>query len=125
MASLTASRMSASTMAMFSLPGDNLGATAGPHVLLRVTDTGGGIPSEQIKHIFRSHNEPAEGYLIRQVCMYGIAECILRLSQLTTDFKEIKELDINPLKVAEAGKGVRVVDARITLAAPAAGSPGA
>ena len=31
---------------------------------------------EEIRQIFRSHDEPAEGYKIRQVCMYGIAECI-------------------------------------------------
>lgn len=31
---------------------------------------------DEIQHIFRSHAEPAEGYKIRQVCMYGIAECI-------------------------------------------------
>jgi len=30
----------------------------------------------EIRHIFRSHAEPEEGYPIRQVCLYGIAECI-------------------------------------------------
>jgi len=29
-----------------------------------------------IRHAFRSHAEPEEGYPIRQVCLYGIAECI-------------------------------------------------
>lgn len=29
-----------------------------------------------ILHAFRSHKEPEEGYPIRQVCLYGIAECI-------------------------------------------------
>lgn len=29
-----------------------------------------------IRHAFRSHSEPNEGYPIRQVCLYGIAECI-------------------------------------------------
>ena len=29
-----------------------------------------------IRHAFRSHKEPEEGYPIRQVCLYGIAECI-------------------------------------------------
>ncbi len=33
--------------------------------------------SEQKTHrVFRSHNEPEQGYQIRQVCLYGIAECI-------------------------------------------------
>lgn len=31
---------------------------------------------EKIHRVFRSHDEPAEGYPIRQVCVYGIAECI-------------------------------------------------
>lgn len=29
-----------------------------------------------IENIFRSHNEPRDGYKIRRVCMYGISECI-------------------------------------------------
>ena len=31
---------------------------------------------QEIWHIFRSHDEPEEGYKIRQVCLYGITECI-------------------------------------------------
>ena len=31
---------------------------------------------QEIRHIFRSHDEPEEGYKIRQVCLYGIAECV-------------------------------------------------
>ncbi|HCO95417.1 MAG TPA: hypothetical protein DIU00_15950 [Phycisphaerales bacterium] len=31
---------------------------------------------QKIHRVFRSHAEPAEGYPIRQVCLYGIAECI-------------------------------------------------
>jgi galactokinase len=30
----------------------------------------------QIRRLFRSHDEPQEGYRIRQVCLYGISECI-------------------------------------------------
>ncbi len=45
----------------------------------------------------------------------GISDCLLRLSQLMTDFPEIEEFDINPLLVLEEGKGVRVVDVRIGL----------
>ena len=30
----------------------------------------------EVRHIFRSHAEPAEGYNIRQVCVYGVTECI-------------------------------------------------
>jgi acetyl coenzyme A synthetase (ADP forming)-like protein len=45
----------------------------------------------------------------------AISECLKRLSQLVTDFEEIKELDINPLFVYERGKGCAIVDARIIL----------
>lgn len=45
----------------------------------------------------------------------AISECLKRLSQLVTDHKEIKELDINPLIVFEDGKGCTIVDARIIL----------
>jgi acetyl coenzyme A synthetase (ADP forming)-like protein len=45
----------------------------------------------------------------------AIAECLQRLSQLVIDFKEIKELDINPLMVFPKGKGARVIDARIAI----------
>ena len=44
-----------------------------------------------------------------------LAECIQRLSQLVTDFKEIKELDMNPVLVMEKGKGCRILDVRIGL----------
>lgn len=32
--------------------------------------------TKEILHTFRSHTEPPEGYRIRQVCLYGITECI-------------------------------------------------
>jgi len=31
---------------------------------------------ESVRHVFRSHAEPPDGYKIRQVCLFGIAECI-------------------------------------------------
>jgi len=31
---------------------------------------------EEVRHLFRSHDEPKQGYHIRQICLYGIAECI-------------------------------------------------
>ena len=51
----------------------------------------------------------------------AIAECLERLSQLIVDFPEISELDINPLIVHAEGKGARVADVRIALAAEAQG----
>ncbi|MBN1509801.1 MAG: hypothetical protein JW955_23340 [Sedimentisphaerales bacterium] len=36
------------------------------------------LPEDEhkMRRVFRSHDEPAEGYPIRQVCLYGIAECL-------------------------------------------------
>jgi acetyltransferase len=45
----------------------------------------------------------------------SVAETLLRLSQLLTDFPEIKELDINPLRVFHEDGGCRALDARIIL----------
>ena len=44
-----------------------------------------------------------------------LAECIQRISQLVTDFPQIKELDLNPTIVFEEGNGCKVVDVRIGL----------
>jgi acetyltransferase len=44
-----------------------------------------------------------------------IKECLQRLSQLVTDFKDFSEIDINPLLVYEQGKGALVLDARFLL----------
>ncbi|MBN2149491.1 MAG: acetate--CoA ligase family protein [Anaerolineales bacterium] len=45
----------------------------------------------------------------------ALTEALLRLSQLLTDFPQIKEIDINPLRVFSAGKGYAALDARIIL----------
>jgi len=44
-----------------------------------------------------------------------LSECIQRLSQLVTDFKEIKELDMNPVLVMEDGEGCNILDVRIGI----------
>ena len=44
-----------------------------------------------------------------------LSECIQRLSQLVSDFDEIKELDMNPVLVMAKGKGCRILDVRIGL----------
>ena len=44
-----------------------------------------------------------------------LSECIQRLSQLLSDFNEIKELDMNPVLVMEKNKGCKVLDVRIGL----------
>jgi acyl-CoA synthetase (NDP forming) len=45
----------------------------------------------------------------------GLTEALLRLSQLLVDYPEIKEVDINPLRVLHEGEGCRALDARIIL----------
>jgi acetyltransferase len=45
----------------------------------------------------------------------ALIETLLRLSQLLTEFPEIKEVDINPLRVFLEGEGCRALDARIIL----------
>jgi acetyltransferase len=45
----------------------------------------------------------------------AIVRCLLTVSQMVTDFPEIVEMDINPLKVREPGAGAVAVDARITI----------
>ena len=45
----------------------------------------------------------------------AIAQSLMRLSQLVTEFPEIEEMDINPLIVLPSGSGAKVVDARILI----------
>ncbi|HEX9845614.1 MAG TPA: 4-hydroxybutyrate--CoA ligase [Candidatus Nitrosotenuis sp.] len=44
-----------------------------------------------------------------------LSELIQKLSALVTDFKEIKELDMNPVLVMEQGNGCKILDVRIGL----------
>lgn len=44
-----------------------------------------------------------------------LVECLGRLSQLVTRFPQLKEIDINPLKILPEGQGGVVLDARIIL----------
>ena len=44
-----------------------------------------------------------------------LSECIQRLSQLVTDFQEIKELDMNPVLVMEKDQGCKILDVRIGI----------
>jgi acetyl coenzyme A synthetase (ADP forming)-like protein len=46
----------------------------------------------------------------------AIIDALLRLSQLTADFPEIVEMDVNPLAALEPGRGVVAIDSRITIA---------
>jgi succinyl-CoA synthetase beta subunit len=48
----------------------------------------------------------------------AVAAGLQRISQLTTDFPQIAELDINPFIVGEMGSEPVVADARMTLSSP-------
>jgi acetyltransferase len=43
----------------------------------------------------------------------AVVDCLCRLSQLALDFPQISEIEINPLQVFEAGRGVLALDARV------------
>jgi acetyltransferase len=45
----------------------------------------------------------------------SIADALVRLSQLVTDFPEIIEMDVNPLTVMSSGRGAIAVDCRISV----------
>ncbi len=45
----------------------------------------------------------------------AVREALLRVSALIEDFPEIQEMDLNPVKVAQPGRGLSVVDARIRV----------
>jgi acyl-CoA synthetase (NDP forming) len=45
----------------------------------------------------------------------AVVDTLLRVSQLLVDFPEIKELDINPLRVFHEAEGCRALDARMIV----------
>jgi acetyltransferase len=45
----------------------------------------------------------------------AVVNALLRVSQLLMDFPEIKEVDINPIRVFAAGEGCRALDARVII----------
>lgn len=51
----------------------------------------------------------------RPVDMNAMVDSLLRLSQMSTDFPEIMEMDINPLVVFPEGEGAMAIDARLTI----------
>ena len=53
---------------------------------------------------------------LKEVDIHAIAVALQRISQLTTDFPQILDLEINPLIVGEFGNEPVVVDARMTFA---------
>jgi acyl-CoA synthetase (NDP forming) len=51
----------------------------------------------------------------RPVDIDKLADILLRLSQLASDFTEIDEMDLNPVFALEKGQGAVVVDARLKV----------
>jgi len=47
--------------------------------------------------------------------MEAVAEVLLRISQLLTDFPEIQEIDLNPLRVFAVPEGCLALDGRVIL----------
>ncbi|MHC4753378.1 MAG: hypothetical protein ACYTFW_26380 [Planctomycetota bacterium] len=70
---------------------------------------------QKIHRVFRSHNEPEQGYQIRQICLYGIAECIrasmvpkcLRTGDIKT-FGELMSISHDGDRVTKLVDGKRV-----------------
>ena len=48
----------------------------------------------------------------------SLADALVRLSILLSDFPEITGLDLNPIKIFEKGKGLVVVDGEMTVSHP-------
>jgi len=70
---------------------------------------------QKIRRVFRSHYEPEQGYYIRQICLYGIAECIraemvpkcLRTGDIKT-FGELMSISHDGDRVAKVVDGKHV-----------------
>jgi acyl-CoA synthetase (NDP forming) len=52
----------------------------------------------------------------------ALADLVVRISWLLHDFPEIRELDLNPVRIFPAGQGCRALDWRATFASPAVGT---
>jgi len=50
--------------------------------------------------------------------MLFLADCLVRLAQLVTDFPQITEIDVNPLMVFPQGEGGVAVDVRMVVGGP-------
>ena len=70
---------------------------------------------QKIRRVFRSHDEPEQGYHIRQICLYGIAECIraemvpqcLRTGDMKT-FGELMSISHDGDRVTKVVDGKRI-----------------
>ncbi len=70
---------------------------------------------QKIRRVFRSHDEPKQGYHIRRICLYGIAECIranmvprcLQTDDIKT-FGELMSISHNGDRVTKVVDGKRI-----------------
>ncbi len=70
---------------------------------------------QKIRRVFRSHDEPEQGYRLRQICLYGIAECIraemvpqcLRTGDMKT-FGELMSISHDGDRVTKVVDGKRI-----------------
>ncbi len=70
---------------------------------------------QKIRRVFRSHDEPEQGYHVRQICLYGIAECIragmvpqcLRTGDIKT-FGEVMSISHDGDRVTKVVDGKRI-----------------
>jgi len=70
---------------------------------------------QKIRRVFRSHDEPEQGYHVRQICLYGIAECIraemvpqcLRTGDIKT-FGELMSISHDGDRVTKVVDGKRI-----------------
>ena len=70
---------------------------------------------QKIRRVFRSHDEPEQGYHLRQICLYGIAECIragmvpqcLRAGDIKT-FGEVMSISHDGDRVTKVVDGKRI-----------------
>ncbi len=59
------------------------------------------------------------GYRGQPACdMNALVDCLLKLSQLVSDFPEITGFDLNPITVLAEGKGIVLMDAKAILSIP-------
>ncbi len=70
---------------------------------------------QKIRRVFRSHDEPEQGYNVRQICLYGIAECVraemvpqcLRTGDMKT-FGELMSISHDGDRITKMVNGKRV-----------------
>ncbi len=89
----------------------SLPTSAGRADILKLLPEG----KQKVHRVFRSHEEPEQGYQIRQICLYGIAECIraamvpqcLSTGDIKT-FGELMSISHNGDRVTKVVDGKRI-----------------